>query len=167
MNLRRRAQQAQVGIRGFESFTAAGALLMIVFACGCQMQSSGNRGPVPPTAPVSATITFCNDGMENCEPATVFSVAGLRDLVINVAFENVPPGNHVQQLEILLPGGGPYRVTQRGLLISGDVAGAYSLTRNLAVVGTPISLRHMTGMWSVRASLDGQVIATQPVELNP
>jgi hypothetical protein len=133
---------------------------------GCQAQT-GDSGPIPIPPAVTATISFCNDGAENCEPATAFSVAGLRDLVITVAFQNVPAGNHVQQLEILLPGGAPYRVTQGGFLIPTGGAGSFSLTRKLAVAGTPISLRHMTGEWAVRATLDGQVVATQSVELNP
>jgi hypothetical protein len=131
------------------------------------MQQPNNGEPIPAPPAVSATISFCNDGTQDCEPATKFSVAGLRDLVIKVVYANVPPGNHVQQLEILLPGGAPYRVTQGGLLISGTTAGSYSFSRNLPVVGTPISLRQMTGAWSVRASLDGQVVATESVELNP
>lgn len=158
----------QAGERGWLSVAAAVcAVCLVIFASGCQMQQGESTGPVVPPPAVSATISFCNDGAENCDPATAFSVASLRDLVITVNFGNVPAGNHVQQLEILLPGGAPYRVTQGGLLIVGTAPAAYSFTRALPVVGTPISLRHMTGAWSVRASMDGHVIASQPVDLNP
>jgi hypothetical protein len=139
---------------------------MLLVAGGCQMQQSANGGPIPAPPAVSAVISFCNDGTPGCEPARSFSVASLRDLVITVAFQNVPTGNHVEQLEILLPGGASYRVTQGGFLIA-DATGSFSFSRNLAVAGSPVSLRHMTGEWSVRASLDGQVVATESVDLNP
>ena len=143
------------------------AALMLVGASACQMQSmSGNGGGAPPPA-VSASISFCDDGVASCPPASSFSVASLRDLVVKINWENVPAGNHTGSLELLMPGGAAYRVTQDGFLIPGSSAGPFSAQRTFPVVGTAISQRHMTGNWSVRASLDGQPIATQFVELTP
>lgn len=58
-------------------------------------------------------------------------------------------------------------VTYNGFLIPGSFAGPFSAQRTFPVLGTPISQRQMTGNWLVRASLDGQPIATQAVELTP
>ncbi|MGB0034720.1 MAG: hypothetical protein WBP79_04510 [Candidatus Acidiferrales bacterium] len=130
------------------------------------MQSMNSSGGGPPL-PASAAISLCDDGTPNCPPAASFSVAALRDLIIHVTWENVPAGNHVQTLEILSPGGDPYQSTQTGFLISDATGGSFSSSRVLPVVGTWIPQRHLTGQWSVRASLDGQPIATQPVEFTP
>jgi hypothetical protein len=141
--------------------------LMLVGASACQMQSmSGNGGGVPPPA-VSASISFCDDGVASCPPASSFSVGSMHDLVVKIKWGNVSAGNHTETLEFLIPGGAAYRVTQDGFLIPGSSAGPFSAQRTFPVLGTPISQRQMTGNWSVRASLDGQPIATQTVELTP
>lgn len=129
------------------------------------MQSmTGSGGGTPPPA-VSASISFCDDGVASCPAASTFSVASLRDLVVKINWENVPAGNHTEILELLLPDGGAYRVTQTGFLIPGSNAGSFSTHRTFPVVGTAISQRRITGSWSVRASIDGQPIATRFVEL--
>jgi len=161
------SRRIQAGFQRRQALLTAVGLLALACTCGCQTQQGASGGPIPAPPAVSAAISFCNDGTQNCEPATSFSVASLRDLVITVAFQNVPAGNHVQQLEILLPGGAPYRVTRGGFLIADGATGSFSFSRNLAVAGSPVSLRHVTGEWAVRASLDGQVVATESVELNP
>jgi len=140
---------------------------MLFSVSGCQMQSmSGSGGGAPPPA-VSASISFCDDGVASCPPASSFSVASLRDLVVKINWENVPAGNHTESVELLIPGGAAYRVTQDGFLILRSSAGPFSAQRTFPVVGTAISQRQMTGNWSVRASLDGQPVATQFVELTP
>jgi hypothetical protein len=134
-------------------------------ACLLGSASTGGGNPVP--QPVSAVVSFCDDGTPDCTPATSFSVSSLRDLLITVAWEHLPPGNHVQKLEIDIPAGGPFQVTQSGFLILGSSPGSYTATRILPVDGTPIRQRQITGEWTVRVSLDGQAITTQAVELNP
>jgi hypothetical protein len=143
------------------------AALMLVDASACQMQSmSGSGGGTPPPA-VSASISFCDDGVASCPPASSFSVGSMHDLVVKIKWENVPAGNHTESLELLIPGGAAYRVTQGGFLVSGSSAGPFSAQRTFPVVGTAISQRQMTGNWSIRASLDGQPVATQFVEFTP
>jgi hypothetical protein len=143
------------------------AALTLVGASACQMQSmSGSGGGAPPPA-VSASISFCDDGVASCPPASSFSVGSTHDLVVKIKWENVSAGTHTETLELLIPGGAAYRVTQDGFLIAGSSAGPFSAHRTFPVLGTPISQRQMTGNWSVRASLDGQPIATQSVELTP
>ena len=145
------------------SFTA----FMLVNAPACQMQSmSGSGGGTPPPA-VSASISFCDDGVASCPPASSFSVASLRDLVINVNWENLSAGNHTQMVEVLQPGGGLYQASQSSFLVSDASQSSLTTKRALPVAGAWISQRRMTGEWSVRVSLDGKAITSQTVQINP
>jgi hypothetical protein len=133
---------------------------------GCMGSSTANGGGPPPLVP-SAVITFCDDGTSNCPSASSFSVASVRDVVIKVSWDNLPAGNHVQTLELLIPGGGLYQSTQTAFLTDASSSGLFAATRVLPVAGTWIQQRQITGDWLVRASLDDQVVASQMVALNP
>jgi hypothetical protein len=128
--------------------------------------STANGGGPPPLVP-SAAITFCDDGSPNCPSATSFHVASVRDVVIKVSWDNLPQGNHVQTLEIMIPGGGLYQSTQTAFLTDSSSSGLFAATRVLPVAGAWIQQRQMTGDWLVRVSLDGQVVASQILALNP
>jgi hypothetical protein len=128
--------------------------------------TSGNGGNPPPPV-TGATVSFCDDGDGACTAATSFSVASLRDLVINVNWENLSAGNHTQMLEVLQPGGGLYQASQSSFLVSGASQSSLTMTRTLPVAGAWISQRRMTGEWSVRVSLDGKAITSQTVQINP
>lgn len=141
------------------------ALLALFATAGCQMASSGGGGTPPP--PASATISVCNDGTPNCPSAASFSVAALRDLVISVTWDNVPAGHHVQTVALLLPSGDPYQQSDLAFLIADGAAGAFSSARIVPVAGTSIPQRQLTGAWSVQASLDGQPVASLPLEFTP
>jgi hypothetical protein len=129
------------------------------------MTSGDGGNPPPPTT--DATISFCDDGGGNCAPATSFSVASLRDLVISVNWENLSAGNHTQMVEVMQPGGGLYQATQSSFLVSDASQSSLTTTRALPVAGAWISQRRITGEWSVRVSLDGKAITSQVVQLNP
>jgi hypothetical protein len=144
----------------------AALLLFAVGSSGCLGSSSANGGGPPPLVP-SAMIAFSDDGTPDCTPATSFRVAEMRDLVIKVTWENLPAGNHLQTLEIMIPGGGLYQATRTAFLIDSSSSGTFATTRILSVAGTWIPQRQITGDWVVRASLDDQVIASQIVALNP
>src|SRR5271167_3864824 len=93
------------------------ALTMAIGFSGCQMGStSANGGGNPSRA--DATISFCDDGDASCTAATSFSVATVRDLVVNVNWENLPTGTHMQLVEISMPGGGLYQAEQSSFLIA-------------------------------------------------
>ena len=147
-------------------FEIAAILLLAVGSAGCMGSSSANGGGPPPLVP-SAAFTFCDDGGPDCKPATSFSVASVRDVVIKVSWDNLPAGNHVQTLEIMIPGGGLYQATQTAFLTDRSSSGLFAATRVLPVAGTWIQQRQMTGDWLVRVSLDDQVVASQVVALNP
>jgi hypothetical protein len=139
-------------------------LLPLTFSACLMGSASADGGDLPP---VSATISVCDNGTPDCPPATSFGVNTARDLIITVAWQNLPPGNHVQTLEILIPAGGPYQVTQTTFNADGSPTNSYTTTRIFPVAATWIAQRQITGDWTVRVSLGGQVIASQVVQLNP
>jgi hypothetical protein len=131
------------------------------------MGSASPDGGNPPPPPVSAAISICDNGTPDCPPATSFAVNTARDLIITVNWQNLPPGNHVQTLEILIPAGGPFQVTQATFNAASSPTGSFTTTRIFPVAATWITQRQITGNWTVVASLDGQQIASQVVQLNP
>ena len=143
------------------------ALFLVVGFSGCQTGMSSANGGNPPPPMTSATISFCDNGDGSCTPATFFSVASLRDLVINVNWENLSGGNHTQMLEVLQPDGGLYQSSQSSFLVSDASQSSLTVKRALPVAGAWISQRRITGEWSVRVSLDGKAITSQTVQLNP
>jgi hypothetical protein len=159
-------RQRATGWNRRKALGIAAVLLLALGSSGCMGSSSANGGGPPPLVP-SAMIIFCDDDSSSCTPATSFSVASLRDLVIKVSWENIPDGNHVQTLEIMIPGGGLYQSTQTAFLTDSSPAGAFANSRILPVAGTWIPQRHITGDWLVRVSLDEQVVSSQMVTLNP
>jgi hypothetical protein len=142
------------------------AAVLAIELSACQGSTSTNGGG-PPPSPTDATISFCDNGAANCTPATSFRVGSLRDLVVNVNWENLSAGTHTQMLEILMPGGGLYQSGQTSFLVANSTQSSLTMTRTLPVAGTWISQRGITGEWAVRVSLDGKAITSQTVELNP
>jgi len=144
-------------------------LLAAIFLAGmnfsaCQMTSAD--GGTPLAAP-TATFTFCDHAASNCEAEATFSVAATRDLEVEVSWQNVPAGSHVQTLEILVPGGNLYQQTQTAFAAPEGSTDPLVSIQTLSVAGTWIQQRNIMGKWTARVSLDGQVIATQTVELTP
>jgi len=140
-----------------------GLVAITYSACLTGSASPGGNGPQPP---VSATISVCDNGTPECASATSFGVNTARDLIITVDWQNLPPGNHVQSLAVLIPVGGPYQVTQTTFNAENSM-GAFTTTRIFPVAATWIPQRHITGSWTIQVSLDGQLVASQPIELNP
>jgi hypothetical protein len=143
------------------------ALCLAAGFSACQTGMTSGNGGNPPPLVTGATVSFCDDGDGACTAATSFSVASLRDLVINVNWENLSAGNHTQMLEVLQPGGGLYQASQSSFLVDGASQSSLTMTRSLPVAGAWISQRRMTGEWSVRVSLDGKAITSQTVQINP
>ncbi len=146
-------------------FLAAVALFAAIQFSGCQM-TSADGGTPPPAAP-SATFSFCDKEAPSCDNETSFSATATRDLEVKVSWQNVPAGSHVQTLEILLPGGNLYQQTQMTFGVQQGSDEPMVAIQTLPVAGTWIQQRHLLGQWTARVSLDGQVIATQTVELTP
>lgn len=144
--------------------TTAMFLVAVQFS-GCQTTST--EGGTPPVPPATATFSFCDEEAPSCSNETSFSATATRDLEVKVSWENIPAGNHVQTLEILIPGGGLYQQTQMALGVPQGSTEPLVAIQTLPVAGTWIQQRHMMGEWTARVSLDGQVIATQTMEFTP
>ena len=114
-----------------------------------------------------ATFSFCDKEAPSCDNETSFSATATRDLEVKVSWQNVPAGSHVQTLEILLPGGNLYQQTQMTFGVQQGFDQPMVAIQTLPVAGTWIQQRHLLGQWTARVSLDGQLIATQTVELTP
>lgn len=151
--------------RGSKMLAASALLLAMVGFSACQM-TSADRGNAMPAAP-SATFSFCDNEASGCSGETSFSTAATRDLEVKVSWQNVPAGNHVQTLEILIPSGDLYQQTQMAFGVAQVSTEPLVAIQTLPVAGTWIQQRSMTGEWTARVSLDGQVIATQTVQLTP
>jgi hypothetical protein len=142
------------------------ALISIGFSA-CQMAMTSADGGTPAVSPPSATFLFCDKEASGCSGETSFSAAATRDLEVKVSWKNVPAGNHVQTLEILLPGGNLYQQTQMAFGVPQGSNEPLVAIQTLPVAGTWIQQRNMMGEWTARVSLDGQVVTTQTLELTP
>jgi hypothetical protein len=91
----------------------------------------------------------------------------LQDHAITKEACRAAQGSRVQTLEIMMPGGGLYQSTQAAVFTDAPASGTFQTTRVLPVAGTWIQQRNMTGDWMIRVSLDGQVINSQMVQVNP
>jgi hypothetical protein len=150
---------------GSTMLPAVFVLLAAIGFSGCQMTSAD--GGTPAAAPPSATFSFCDKEASGCSGETSFSTAATRDLEVKVSWQNVPAGNHVQTLEILIPGGNLYQQTEMAFGVPQGSTEPLVAIQTLPVAGTWIQQRHMMGEWTARVSLDGQVVATQTVQLTP
>jgi|SRR5580700_697636 hypothetical protein len=150
---------------GTAKLPAVFVLLAVIGFSGCQMTSAD--GGTPAAAQPSATFSFCDKEASGCDSETSFSAAATRDLEVKISWQNVPAGNHVQTLEILIPGGNLYQQTQMAFVVPQGSTEPLVAIQTLPVAGTWIQQRHMMGEWTTRVSLDGQVVATQNVEFTP
>jgi hypothetical protein len=139
---------------------------LLAAGCGDFGATSGNQ-PTPPTQPLAATVQVCNSTPDGCAAGASYSLASLRDLAVNVSWENVPVGTHTQTLEVLDPSGWVYQARTQAFAMSEDWDGSAKTTETIPVAGTWISTRRRTGQWKLRISLDSQVVATQPVQIDP
>lgn len=133
---------------------------------GCaENMSMNSTSPTPVVVPASAQISFCNNSPSGCATGSAFSLASLRDLNINVGFQNVPEGHHSQAVQVSLPDGTLYQAFEQSFVIDSSSSGTVSTTQALPVAGTGIWQHSLTGMWQVTVTLDGQPIASQNVQL--
>lgn len=141
-------------------------LLFCLSFVSCDMQSSSaNTASSGDPEPATVMLTFCDDGVSDCPAATSFSLSTIRDLVVKVDWYNVAPGNHSQELEVLLPEGGTYDMSQTGFLVAADSQGMFSSARTVRMAGSWAAQRRETGNWKVEALLDGKLVTSQAVEM--
>ncbi|MGH8700368.1 MAG: hypothetical protein ACREVR_04220 [Burkholderiales bacterium] len=159
--MRRKMQSGEAAWMG-----AAAVVCVMLLAAGCA--ESGMVPPPPPgPPPISATLQVCNSTPSGCAAGASYSLETLRDLNISVSWKNVPAGTHVQTLEVLEPDGGLYVAKTLAFAIDEGADGSSATTETVPVAGTWIITRLRTGVWTVRISLDSEILATQTVQFDP
>jgi hypothetical protein len=141
----------------------AGALSIFFGIAGCASTNVSNVLPPPVQPQIAAAISVCNKTPDSCADAQTFSLAQIRDLAIHVDWKNVPQGTRTQKLEMFDPGGGSYQVLNTSFVEEDGGNGEIQTDSLIPISGSMITQREITGTWTFRVSLDGQVIATQNI----
>ena len=121
----------------------------------------------PQPAALGMVVRLCDSAAAGCVNTTNFSLGIMRDLAVNVDWQNVPGGTHTQQLAVLLPNGVVYQTISQGFGVPDGTVGSPTVTDAMPVAGTFITQRQLTGDWTVQVSLDGAVIGSQTFQLEP
>ncbi len=66
-----------------------------------------------------------------------------------------------------MPDGRQYQETKVGFRVVAESTEPVEAMRTIPIAGTWVQSRHVTGVWKVRCSLDGQVLATAEFRLEP
>ena len=147
------------------SHTAGALATLALAAAGCAAAGGGGSAGFPPP-PAAATFTLCNQGESGCAAPDPYSLATLRDLSITVNWIHVPEGAHTGTIEVLEPAGGLYQARNISFLADAPDSSSQS-NITVPIAGSWIVQRAVTGQWSVRISLDGQVVSQQNVQFQP
>lgn len=150
------------------SWRALGAVLACAaMACltSCQMRSTAasenaKSGP-------RAAVLFCVVKASGCAPSFAFSAASDREITIRTTTSGAVAGNHTQRLEIVAPDGRDFPETRTGFRVVEGAGEIVPETRTIATAEMRASERRITGTWTVRVHLDGQLLATQSFEMRP
>jgi len=150
---------------------ALGGALVSAGCAGLQQANGGGgnlAGGGAPT-PAVAAVTVCDSGNSHCQPnAANFSLASVPDLNVAVNWTNVTPGNHSQEIRLLMPNGNVYQRFENSFLVPAtDTAGTASVSHFIPVSGTFIAQRQITGGWKLEVSLDGKVATVSDLQFNP
>ena len=140
-------------------------LILSAFLSSCSVGSTSADGGPAQTA--TALITFCDDGVPDCPPVTTFSLSQMRDLVVKVDWFGVAPGNHTQEVRVMLPEGTALQVSDTGFLIGPESDSSFSSLQSVRMAGSWQAQRQETGTWSVDVLLDGRTVKSETVEMTP
>lgn len=133
--------------------------------------------PNPPRVP-AATLFFCTTNDVQCRTSiTDFDLDAVRDLFVFAAWRNLR-GEHTQQLRFVLPDGNTYLVvetkftveassTDTNVQVAAKSREEKATNVALAVAGTHITQRSLSGTWTVELYLDGKLIAQSPLTFRP
>jgi hypothetical protein len=150
---------------GKSGFWVLTSLAVLMFFAGCAQ----SYAPVaPPVAqPLAMSMKLCDTGAQGCTSSGSFSVTTIRDLSLDVEWQNVPAGTHTQQIALVQPNGVVYQTVSHGFAVPDGTLGSPALNDVIPVAGTFITQRSLTGQWSVEISLDGATIGKQSFEFQP
>jgi len=146
-----------------KSAALATAFLLALGVSGCAGASVSSVVPPPQQPAIAASISVCNKTPNACADAQTFSLAQIRDLAIHVDWKNISSGTRTQKLEMLDPGDGSYQVLNTSFVEEDGGTGEAQTNSLIPISGSMITQREMTGAWTLRVSLDGQVVATQRI----
>src|SRR5260370_41016626 len=104
---------------------------------------------VPPPTPLAMAVRLCDSAASSCVSAGSFSLASIRDLNVNVDWQNVPGGTHTQQLAMVLPNGVAYQTISQGFGIAEGTAGTPTRSGATPAARTLITQRQLTGDWTI------------------
>jgi len=153
-----------------KSFSLIALMIALVGAAvafgGCAT-SSPSPAPVANILPLELALRVCDSGTPNCTGETNFSLGSLRDLQVSADWKNMPGGTHTQEIAFLLPNGVVYQTMSHGFGVAEGTFGAPTISDAMPVAGTYITQRELTGDWTVQISLDGAVVGSQKVQLQP
>ncbi|HJZ64295.1 MAG TPA: hypothetical protein VKD70_08260 [Candidatus Acidoferrum sp.] len=157
--MRTTTQHRSSSFRLFSSLAAA-----IVFS-GCAQTDA----PVAPPAaqPATLAVKLCDSSSPGCSGSGSFSIGTMRDLSLDVEWQNVPAGTHTQQITLVQPNGVVYQTVSHGFSVPDGTLGSPAVNDLIPVAGTFITQRSLTGQWSVEISLDGKTIGVQSFQFAP
>jgi hypothetical protein len=112
-------------------------------------------------------VSVCNRTPNGCVEGNSFSLATLRDFSVRAQWSNVPQGTHTALIEFLAPGGAAYQTRHVAFAVGETDGGSAATDTIVPVSGSMIAQRGVTGMWTVRVSLDGLWFTTQAVDIEP
>ena len=151
-----------------------GWLLAVSGCAGAGVATNGSGTPGggtgPTVTPATATVSFCNAAQVNCQsPGANFSLtaSNIPTLHVKVDWANVAVGTHSQEMRLMMPNGNLYERVQNTFVVPRGGDGSASVNRNIPIVGSYIAQRQITGGWKVKVSLDGKVITTGGLRLDP
>jgi hypothetical protein len=139
---------------------------------GVTTNGSGTQGggTGPTVTPATAMVSFCSAAQTNCQSQSAnFSLetSNIPTLNVRVDWANVAAGTHSQEMRLLMPNGNLFERLQNTFVVPRSGDGSASVNRNIPIVGSYIAQRQLTGGWKVRVSLDGKVITTGDLRLDP
>src|SRR5712672_2436176 len=135
-----------------------GAVTLAIAGCASALP---NPMVMTQPAPLAMVVRLCDSAAAGCDNTTSFSLGAMRDLAVNVDWQNVPGGTHTQQLTVMLPNGVIYQTISHGFGVAEGTAGSPTVSDAMPVAGTFLTQRQLTGDWTVQVSLDGAVIGAQ------
>jgi len=141
------------------------SFVTVAVLSGCAQSDS----PVAPPAaqPVAMAVKLCDSSSQGCSGSASFSIGTMRDLSLDVEWQNVPTGTHTEQIALVQPNGVVYQTVSHGFFVPDGTLGSPALNDVIPVAGTFITQRSLTGQWSVEISLDGKTIGVQSFQFAP
>ena len=132
---------------------------------GCA-QSDSTVGP-PAAQPIAMAVKLCDSASQGCAGSASFSIGTMRDLSLDVEWQNVPAGTHTQEIALIQPNGVVYQTVSHGFAVPDGTLASPALNDVVPVAGTFITQRSLTGQWSIEVSLDGKTIGVQSFQFAP